>query len=99
MIGALWLHLRCSAGELFLRHRNLTQVTQNVAPRNQTVKGVGSKLEMNERARKARAEYYREYHRNYMREWRKKNPEKVKEIKVRFYERLAERMEKDANSQ
>lgn len=54
---------------------------------------------LSERAKKARAEYNRERQRKYMSEWRKKNPEKEKAIKNRFYERLADRMEQEANIQ
>jgi len=43
---------------------------------------------MNEKARQARNQY--------MREWRRKNPEKVKANKARYWERRAAKMEAEA---
>lgn len=41
----------------------------------------------------------REARREYMREWRKKNPEKVRAINRRYWERRAERIRKERKNE
>lgn len=41
-------------------------------------------------AEKARKDYMRSYMQQYMKEWRRKNPEKAKEIRDRYWQKRAE---------
>lgn len=45
---------------------------------------------MSEAAKKAKREYMREYMKGYMKDYRKRNPEKVREIQQRYWEKKAE---------
>lgn len=47
---------------------------------------------MDTEAKKVRAEYMRLYMAEYMREWRRKNPEKAKAIRERYWKKKVEQL-------
>ncbi|MGO4268257.1 hypothetical protein AB4Z22_00170 [Paenibacillus sp. TAF58] len=54
---------------------------------------MNQEIQIEDRARQAKAEYMREY----MKEWRKKNPEKIKESQRRYWEKKFNDNQQNAN--